>query len=151
MVKPVDGADISQSDYQALAEFRYQIRRFLYFSETAAHGEGLEPQQHQMILAIRASGEPEGPTIGTLADYLFIRHHSAVGLIDRLVNRGLVVRTPGTKDRREVRVNLTREGDDVLSRLSAQHRAELRESIPALITVLTSLLENDVQTYPISE
>ena len=58
----MDGRDISRSDYQALAEFRYQIRRFLYFSEIAAHGEGLEPQQHQMILAIRASVEPEGPS-----------------------------------------------------------------------------------------
>jgi DNA-binding MarR family transcriptional regulator len=147
----VDSKDISRSDYQALSEFRYQIRRFLYFSETAAHAEGLEPQQHQMILAIRASAEPDGPTIGTLAEHLLIRHNSAVGLIDRLVSRGLVVRTPGTKDRREVRVNLTREGDDILSRLSAQHHAELRESIPALITVLTSLLEHDVQTYPISK
>lgn len=147
----MDGLDISQSDYQALAEFRYQIRRFLHFSETAAQGEGLEPQQHQMILAIRASAEPEGPTIRTLAECLLIRHHSAVGLIDRLVHRGLVQRTPGTKDRREVRVNLTREGEGILGRLSAQHRAELRESIPALITVLTSLLENDVQTNPISK
>src|SRR5271157_1010778 len=85
--------DLSISDYQALGQFRYQIRRFLHFSEEAARAEDLEPQQHQMMLAIRAWAEPGPPTIGGLAAHLLLKHHSAVGLIDRLAERGLVERT----------------------------------------------------------
>ena len=86
---------MTQADYRALSHFRFHIRRFLHFSEEAARAEGLEPQQHQMLLAIQALGGGEGPTIGELADHLVIRHHSAVGLVDRLTARGLVERFRG--------------------------------------------------------
>lgn len=132
--------EFSTRDYQALSSFRWQIRRFLHFSQEAALSEGLEPQQHQMMLAIRATNEPDGPTIGELAEELLIRHHSAVGLVDRLVERGLVERARAAVDRRQVRVRLTSEGDRKLQRLSHTHRAELRQSGPDLVEALASLL-----------
>jgi len=125
-----------------LSRFRYQIRRFLYFSEEAARAEGLEPQQHQMLLAIEASGEDGGPTVGYLAEQLFIRHHSAVGLLDRLEERGLVERTRGLEDRRQVRVRMTAAGSDKLNRLSRQHREELRKSAPELVEALRAVVEH---------
>src|SRR5215469_6494162 len=98
-------------DYAALGEFRFLIRRFLHFSEEAARAEGLEPQQHQMLLAIRALTGNDSPTIGMLAEHLLIRHNSAVGLVDRLQDHGWVERVRGMTDRREVRVALTLEGE----------------------------------------
>jgi DNA-binding MarR family transcriptional regulator len=133
--------DLSSLDYAALGEFRYRIRRFLHFSEEAARREELEPQQHQMLLAIRAAAAPEGPTIGALAEYLLVRHHSAVGLIDRLEERGLVARARGGADRREVRVHLTQEGEEKLRHLSAIHHAELRSTGPLLVMTLQALLQ----------
>ncbi len=133
--------DLTSQDYAALGEFRYRIRRFLHFSEAATRQEELEPQQHQLLLSIRAVAEPEGPTIGALAEHLLIRHHSAVGLIDRLAERRLVERVPGATDRRQVRVRLTREGEEKLRRLSAVHRAELRSSGPLLVEALHALLQ----------
>lgn len=144
---PVTQDDLSISDYQALAAFRYQIRRFLHFSEAAAKDEGLEPQQHQMLLAIRALEHDGGPTVGDLADHLVIQHHSAVGLVDRLAGRGLVERIRGGEDRRQVRVRLTRQAEDKLRRLSAQHRAELRNSGPLLVAALAELIEG-LSTIP---
>src|SRR5579863_159724 len=114
---PDNQDDLSLSDYHALAAFRYQIRRFLHFSEEAARNEGLEPQQHQMLLAIQTSDQNSGPTIGNLAEHLLIQHHSAVGLVDRLAVRGLVERIRGGEDRRQVRIRLTPAGNDKLRRL----------------------------------
>ena len=136
----VQDTSFTGADYRALAAFRYQIRRFLQFSEQATKGEGLEPRQHQMLLSIRAGDEAAGPTIGELAEQLFIRHHSAVGLVDRLAGRGLVARVRGGQDRRQVRVRLTSEGEAVLARLSSVHRAELRNSGPLLVEALGALL-----------
>jgi DNA-binding MarR family transcriptional regulator len=133
--------DLSSADYRALSDFRYQIRRFLHFSEAAAKAEGLEPQQHQMLLAIRTLGESESSTIGKLAECLLVRHHSAVGMVDRLVERGLVDRVRDTVDRRQVQVRLTTEGEDRLKRLSKAHREELRYFGPLLVTALGSLLQ----------
>jgi DNA-binding MarR family transcriptional regulator len=142
--------DLSISDYQALAAFRYQIRRFLHFSEAAAKDEGLEPQQHQMLLAIRALEQDASPTVGDLAGHLLIQHHSAVGLVDRLAGRGLVERVRGGEDRRQVRVRLTPDAEDKLRRLSAQHRAELLNSGPLLVSALGALLEG-LPTKPIGQ
>lgn len=132
----------SRSDYRALSRFRFQIRRFLHFSEEAARAEGLEPQQHQMLLAIEASGEEGGPTVGHLADQMMIRHHSAVGLLDRLEERGLVERVRGDEDRRQVRVRMTRTGLEKLHRLTHQHREELRKSGPELVDALRAVIED---------
>jgi DNA-binding MarR family transcriptional regulator len=133
-------ADLSDADYRDLGGFRCQIRRFLHFSEQAARAEGLEPQQHQLMLAIRVLDGPDGPTMGMLADYLLIRHHSAVELVDRLAKRRLVERVRSQGDRRQVRVRLTAAGQDKLRWLSSAHRAELSNSGPLLVEALRTLL-----------
>jgi DNA-binding MarR family transcriptional regulator len=129
---------LSAADYQALAEFRYQIRRFLRFSEDATRQAGLEPVQHQLLLALKASaGEP---TVGDLAERLQLRHHSVVGLIDRLAESGLVRRNRAEVDRRQVRVRLTAKGETVLRKLSLDHRAELGATGSALAAALQAIL-----------
>jgi DNA-binding MarR family transcriptional regulator len=135
--------DLTAADYRRLAEFRYQIRKFLHFSEQAACAEGLEPQQHQMLLAIKALGEGGGPTVGRLSEHLFVRHQSAVGLIDRLEDRALVRRTRANEgDRRQVLVSITRQGESILKRLTEVHRKELLSSDPGLVQSLKRLLED---------
>ena len=117
---------------------RYQIRRFLHFSESVALQEGIEPRQHQALLAVRAIGEP--CTIGALAERLFLQHQSAVGLIDRLALRKLVRRMPCQEDKRQVLIQLTRSGEVILERLSQTHRKELNESAPALSCALQAII-----------
>ncbi|HTP36478.1 MAG TPA: MarR family transcriptional regulator [Candidatus Acidoferrales bacterium] len=133
--------NLRTTDYDTLARFRFLIRRFLQFSESVAHEAGLEPQQHQMMLIIRASQEPGGPTVGVVAEHLLIRHHSAVGLVDRLEQRGLVERTRQSTDRREVHLRLTARGEQLLTDLSQAHYAELRKLAPQLLGALSGLLE----------
>jgi DNA-binding MarR family transcriptional regulator len=130
------------TDYQSLADFRYHIRRFLHFSEEAARLSGIEPQQHQLLLAAKGfqGNAAEGPTIGYLADRLQVRHHTAVELVDRMVAHGLVARGHNQRDRRQVIVSLTSYGDRILRKLSADHVHELRESGPALVAVLESIV-----------
>jgi DNA-binding MarR family transcriptional regulator len=136
--------DLARSDYQALSDFRYHIRKFLHFSEEAARAVGLEPHQHQMLLAVKALDEGDGPTVGCLASHLLIRHHSAVGLLDRLEERQLIKRIRATgDDRRKVSVHLTREGEAKLRHLARVHRAELRTSGPDLVRALQALLEGE--------
>lgn len=135
-----EGEELAGDDYLALGEFRFRIRRFLHFSEFAARQEGLEPQQHQLLLAVRCLQRPNGPTIGELAEHLLIRHHSAVGLIDRMEERGLIERVRDAGDRRQVKVRLTESGAEKLHRLSEVHRAELVNSGPALVEALGGLL-----------
>lgn len=95
-----------------------------------------------MLLAIEASDGDGGPTVGHLAEQLFIRHHSAVGLLDRLEERGLVERTRGREDRRQVQVRMTAAGSDKLHHLSRQHREELRKSGPELVEALRAVVEH---------
>jgi DNA-binding MarR family transcriptional regulator len=135
------------NDYEALADFRYQIRRFLHFSEQVARLSEIEPQHHQLLLAAKGfRGEPdEGPTIGYLAERLQIRHHSAVELIDRMVSHGLVERLQSQRDRRQVIVSLTRYGERILKKLSADHIRELRETGPALVAALESIVGTPVE------
>ncbi|MBV9504073.1 MAG: winged helix-turn-helix transcriptional regulator [Acidobacteriia bacterium] len=134
---------LEDQDYIALEEFRHRIRDFLRFSEEAASYEGLEPQQHQMLLTIRAlsARDVRGPTIGVLADRLIIRHHSAVGMINRLVERGLVERVRGGPDRRQVHLKLSDAGLDKLARLSKIHQEELGRSGPQLVKALGAASE----------
>lgn len=122
----------SQADYEALAEFRYLIRRFLEFSQTAARGVGLAAAQHQALLAVK--GRPRGTcmTIGALAERLRIRHHSAVELVDRLSAAGLVVRTTDPHDHRRVILDLTPSAEAHLAELSAAHLDELARLKPSL-------------------
>ncbi len=133
-------AELSSANYQELAELRYQIRRFLHFSESAAFEEGIEPRQHQALLAIKAMPAKEPCTIGKLAERLFLQHQSTVGLVDRLVLRNLVVRSHGPGDGRQVFVSLTRHGEGILKRLSLTHRQELKETAPALARALRAVI-----------
>ena len=132
-------AEVSPREFRALAEFRYQLRRFLSFSENAAKRAGVEPQQHQLMLAVKAK-EPEPAGIAFLAERLKLRHHSVVGLVDRLERSGLVRRTHAASDRRIAQVELTAKGERILQALSLHHREELRSAIPDLIENLTCIL-----------
>jgi DNA-binding MarR family transcriptional regulator len=140
--EPSEKSDLASRDYAALASFRYHIRRFLNFSQEAARAEGLEPQQHQLLLAVRTLSPGSGPTIGDLAEHLLIRHHSAGGLIDRMAVQGLVERLRSSEDRREVRIGLTAKGLAMLHRLTAAHRDELQRLGPQLLESLTAVLHN---------
>jgi DNA-binding MarR family transcriptional regulator len=131
--------DVSLTEYRALAEFRLQIRRFLHFSEEQARAKGLEPQQHQLLLAIRGLPADVSATIGELAARMYLKHHTTVELIDRLEKHGYVRRSPATKDRRQVLVHLTRAGAAVLRRLSLAHRQELETAGPAFTSALRGL------------
>ncbi len=129
-----------QPNYKAMAEFRYHIRRYLRFSEDAARQAGLEPQQHQLLLAVKGLPEGTKPTITALAERLQIQHHSTVELIDRLVDRGFLTRLRASDDRRQVLVKLTHSGDEILQKLSLYHLQELQSVGPTLVKVLESLL-----------
>jgi DNA-binding MarR family transcriptional regulator len=123
-------------DYSALADFRYEIRRFLNFSEGAARAAGMEPQQHQALLAIK--GRPEFDTnVGVLAERMQIRHHSAAELSRRLEGRGWIRRSRRGRDRREVQLRLTPRAERLLAKLSVAHRAELRTAESRLIRALS--------------
>lgn len=131
--------EVSQRQFRALADFRHQIREFLHFSEEAARAAGVEPQQHQLMLAIKAM-EPEPASIRDLAERLLLRHHSAVGLVDRLERSGVVRRERSATDHRSAHVLLTAKGSRILHKLSLHHREELKSAIPALIENLTLIL-----------
>lgn len=119
-------------DYRRLLEFRTGLRRFLHWSEQQAAAVGLTPAQHQLLLAIRGHHDPAGPTIGDVADALLLRHHSAVGLIDRAETTGLVRRVRDGDDHRIVRLRLTAMGARRVARLSEAHLAELARFGPRL-------------------
>jgi DNA-binding MarR family transcriptional regulator len=116
--------------------FRYVLRQFSSFSEAAARAEGLTTQSHQALLAIHGYPTDDAVTIGALSERLNIRHHSAVGLVDRLAARRLVRRRRDSNDARRVRLALSREGLVVLARLSRVHRDELRRIGPTLRRLL---------------
>jgi DNA-binding MarR family transcriptional regulator len=134
---------LTLADYQSLAEVRYQIRRFLHFSEQASRKAGLEPHQHQLMLALK--GLPKGvrPRIGELAERLQIQHHSTVELANRLAARGYVRRQRVGEDRREVLLSLTPKGIRVLRELSLHHRTELRTQGPVLLAALLRVIHTD--------
>jgi len=127
-------APLTPGDYEALARFRRGLRAFLHFSAEAARAEGVAPAQHQLLLAIKgmppatatATATADGPTIGEVAEWLVLRHHSAGELVDRAVAAGLVVRATDPDDARCQRLHLTAAGEATLARLSALHREELR-------------------------
>ena len=139
--------DLTSEQYTDLAEFRRQIRRFLWFSEATAKEYGIEPQQHQLLLSVQ--GLPEGvkPTIGELASRMFIQHHSAVELVNRLERTGAVTRVPGAEDRREVLVRLTPSGRAALRKLALAHRDELLNSGPELARALGAVLRHSNKTF----
>lgn len=135
-------APIKQSEYEALATFRYSLRQFLRFSEEAAQSVGLTPHQHQALLAIRGFPSRQRITIGELAERLQIKHNSAVELVNRLAEENLVVRESSEKDHRQVYVALTEHGSSLLEQLAATHKQELKRVGPQLHQLL-EILSND--------
>ena len=121
---------LSPAEYDMLAGFRHTLRQFLSFSEKAAADVGLTPHQYQALLAVRAHRGPDPITITQLAANMLVRHHSAVGMVDRLEEQGLVRREPMEDDRRKVGIRLTARGQRVFDRLAAVHRRELRRIGP---------------------
>ena len=133
--------DVTQSDYQALAEFRYQIRRYLAFSDQAAENAGLRSRQYQLLLSLKGLPDGTDATITNLAQRLGIRHHSTVELVDRLEKRGLVKRERSDVHRSFVFVRITKEGDAMLKKLVASRKADLKVAGPILVKALTTLMK----------
>jgi DNA-binding MarR family transcriptional regulator len=127
----LDG-DISHNQYTAIAAFRYELRRFLAFSEAAAAGVGLPPQQHQALLVIAGHAGPGRPTVGVVADKLLIAAHTAAELIARMEAAGLVTKMASAGDKRRVELALTLKADELLRQLTAAHLEELKTLEPAL-------------------
>jgi DNA-binding MarR family transcriptional regulator len=132
-------------DYEALAEFRYQLRKFLAFSEVAADEAGLTPQQYQALLAIKGFSNPAPISMGDLARFLLIRHHTAVELVDRMTKLGLLKRIVDDDDARRVLVKLTRKGEQKLRTLATIHFEELRSASPALTRILKSFQRSQLR------
>lgn len=118
-------APLTKEDFEALARFRFGIRRYLRFSEEIVRKLGLTPQQYQAMLALKGFPDREWATIGELADRLQLRHHTVVELVNRAQAQGLLERVPHPGDARSVRVVLTPDGESILGRLAALHRDEL--------------------------
>ena len=123
---------LATRDYAQLASFRHALRSFLHFSEAAAAQEGLTSHHYQAMLILRGWPDDESVSINDLAQQLLIKHNSAVGLVDRLANEGLVVRAPSTVDRRKVELRLSSRGRQVLAKLAATHSDELRRIGPIM-------------------
>jgi DNA-binding MarR family transcriptional regulator len=132
-------AKLRAQEYQQLAAFRRALREFMRFSEVEAERSGLTAQNYQALLILRACPDGERVTINDLAQQLFIRHNSAVGLVDRLASQGLVAREPAPHDGRKVYLRLTAKGDRLLERLAEVHREELRRIAPQLEALLNSI------------
>jgi DNA-binding MarR family transcriptional regulator len=123
-------------DYEALSRFRYELRKFQEFSKSAAKKAGLTPQQHQALLSIRGFSSRYPVSVGDIAEFLLIRHHTAVELVDRMTRLGLLSRSVDETDGRRVLVKLTREGESRLRKLSRIHLEELRAVAPTLTKIL---------------
>lgn len=134
---------LEQSDFEHLLELRTGLRRFLRWSEQQAEAAGLTPAKHQLLLAIKGHPDPAGPTISEIADYLALRHHSAVGLVDRAAKGGLVERAPDANTRTAVRVTLTPAGEAKLDALAEVHLQELAHLAPTMRTLWRQLEHAD--------
>ena len=130
---------LTTRDYAQLAAFRRALREFLHFSDAAAAAAGLTTQHYQAMLILRACPDTASVTINDLAHELYIKHNSAVGLVDRLVEGNLIVRVPSTADRRKVELRLTTRGRQVLAKLAGMHSQELRRVGPILKRFLSQL------------
>jgi DNA-binding MarR family transcriptional regulator len=139
---------LRKGEYERLARFRYELRKFLGFSEAAAHAHGVTPQQYQALLAIEGFPGRNRVAIGELAEQMQIAHHSAVGLVDRMATLRLVRRTPSQEDRRRVEVSLTARGLAVLNKLFHIHRDELRTIGPGLKGLLDRATAEPTESGP---
>ena len=134
-----DSSVITKTEYEVLAEFRYTLRLFMSFSQSAAKEVGITPQQYQALLAIKGFPGREQITISELSERLQIKHHSAVGLLNRLEAEKMITRSPDRNDRRKVFISLTGHGFSVLRKLSHIHREELRRLTPQLRLLLKQI------------
>jgi DNA-binding MarR family transcriptional regulator len=134
--------EITSAEYEALAELRYLIRRFVGDGDAVARAAGLEPQQYLLLLAIRGLPVGEESTISVLADRLALKHHSAVELIDRLEIHGYVRRSRSRDDRRRVLVSLQPKGEKLLEQVARHRISEIRSTGVAFVDAISALLEN---------
>lgn len=132
---------LTKSHYESLAAWRHALRRFLSFSQDAARQSGLTPQQHQALLALKGFPGRDYVSISELAESLQLRHHSTVGLVDRLARAQLLRRTPSVVDRRRIDLRLTARGERMIEKLSALHLQELRQFGPELQRLIGSITE----------
>jgi DNA-binding MarR family transcriptional regulator len=138
------GLEITDDEYRSLLEFRTGLRRFARWSEQQADVVALSPAQHQLLLVVRGHANPLGPTIGDVAEQLLLRHHSAVGLVDRAESAGLVRRRRDRDDHRSVRLRLTARGAEKLRRLTKLHLEELARLTRPLRRLWTGLQLEEV-------
>lgn len=134
-------------NFKALAQFRFQVRKFLAVSADAAKEAGIDPTQHQLLLVIKGL-HPEPAYVGDIAHWLMIRHNSAVELAKRCERNGWISRTRDEADRRQVSLQLTDKGESILNELSAVHMRELQATGPRLIASLQEILNADSLTLP---
>jgi DNA-binding MarR family transcriptional regulator len=131
---------LHSDDYEALAELRYLGRKFLRFSKDLLRAKaGLNPEQYEALLAMKASSSPNGLTISELSERLQVRHHSAVNIVDRLVESKLITREAGETDRRRRHVQLTAKGEKLIEDLASVHHKELRDRSEEMIQALERL------------
>jgi DNA-binding MarR family transcriptional regulator len=130
------GSALTKANYEALAEFRWELRKFLAFSEAAATNAGLTPQQHQLMLSIKGAHDRDSLSIVEISDRLLLRHHTVVELVDRLSDLGMVQRNPDPTDGRKIQVTLTKSGNATIDKLSSIHVEELKNIRPTLRKLL---------------
>jgi len=138
----------ADEEYERLAAFRHALRRFLHFSESAAGKMGITAQQYHALLVVRVRSDGHPPAINDLARQLLIKHNSAVGLVDRLVDQGLLVRKPALDDERKVHLSLTEKGSRVLERLASIHREELLRAGPRMEKLLREIVSSAYGARP---
>jgi DNA-binding MarR family transcriptional regulator len=131
---------LTRSDFQRLAEFRFQLRRFLHFSSIAVEEAGLRPQQYQLLQCVSGMPDELPPTIAHVAARMLLRHNSAVELVDRAIEQGLLKRVPDPADQRRILLRVTPQGERVLASLTAYHLEELEQAGPELIRALRRVL-----------
>ena len=139
--------ELTPGDFENLLAFRTSLRRFLHWSQTRARAAGLTPAQHQLLVAIKGHPGGQEPTIGDLAGYLLLRHHSAVELVDRAAAAGLVERRSDAEDGRVTRVGLTADGEARLSKLAPAHVDELRNLAPGLDQLVAGWAARDPDAH----
>jgi DNA-binding MarR family transcriptional regulator len=139
---------LTLADYRALGAFRHAVRRFLAFSEAGAVAQAITPQQHQALLAIKAHDGEEAMSVSELASCLLIKTHSAVGMVARLVDRGLVVRMASERDRRRIQLTLTRAGERILETISRKNLGQLKSTMPVFTDLLDALEQLDLPPPP---
>jgi DNA-binding MarR family transcriptional regulator len=131
---------LTASELQRLSEFRFQMRRFLHFSQQAAEEVGLRAQQYQLLLAVFGMPDGTAPTIAAVADRLLLKHNSTVELVDRIIEQGLLRRVNDPVDQRRILLRLTERGEQLLHSLAAFHKEEINATGPELLRSLRMVL-----------